>query len=789
VPSLAAVMRKPVSEAMAGVAPALVGALVPVSEEKSGVAHADSTVRKSEKVPAREPTAAPGVSDRAHREQPVQPAREPIAAPRVSDRAHREQPVQPASRQQAAGNPWDGAFARLKSEFKQVEDSRTQWQQRLSSNLNKVEEARLSWQQKLTSDLGRVIIKSNEIAVEVKALRQHLVRLEGGVDTSGMQFAFNKSARSDASGPTSKSARSDASGPIPKSAQSDVSAQTTTAVVSDNCAASASASGANTNTDGLSPRTYSEPNFGSMLDDMQKRHDSYFEEILEYCMRNRESEQNIRETLDDLVKAQKSRLDMSFNRFSLGSNERNRTSIKSLPQQGTDPLVVFAAVDPSLPRDESQHPTAHSSEKKHASHGKERCSISAVYDCRYLEDSDQWRLGLVQKISVALVLLNALVAGLNAEIGLAYARRGEIASPYAHIPDYAFLLAFFLELLARLKIERRQFILGPQRKWNIFDSIVIAVQFFQYFHGMRGVVVLRLLRFIRVLQLARILRTLKGLRPFKLMVSGTVWQPLLGGGLLLICLAYAFALLLSQQVADFIAADGNSEIMDDLLALYGSVPDTMVTLFMAISGGDAWRNLLLPLDSISVWCRLLFLAYVFTTVFGVLQIVAAVYIDGVILFSHVDRDIATAEKRHAELGVFSALRELLHAADTNSNGKLSQQEFLDFIHQKEGKTILAKLGVDAARIATLYELLDFEETGRVDIGQFLNAIPFLSGNPETLHAAMTSHQNRQMSNRIDLLAKRVDENFVRLLGEDEAVTGGCTHGGNLEAEDWTKMLH
>jgi len=751
-------MRKPVSDATAGVAPALVGALVPVSQ---GVARADSTGHRNERVPARQPNPAPD----------------------VSDRAYREQPAQSASRQQDAGNhPWEGAFAILKADFKQVEDARTAWQQRLSFNLNKVEEARLSWQQKLSSDLGRVMNKSNEIAVEVKALRQQVGRLEGGVDTSGMQFAFNKSTRSDASGPISKSARSDASGPIQKSARSDVSAQTTTAAASDRSAASAT--GANTNPDALSPRACLQPSFTSMLDDMQKKNESHFEEILEYCVRNRESEQNMRDSLDDLVKMQKARMEMSFSRLSLSTEERARNSMMRAPsQQGVDPLVVFASVDPSLPQDAPQHPKVPTSEKQHTtSHAKEkRCSISAVYACHHLDsDLDEWRLGVLQKLSFVLVLLNALCAGITAELCLAYARRREVAPSYLQMPDYVFLAAFILELLARIYIERRHFIFGPQRTWNIFDSIVIAVQLFEFAHG-TGVVVLRLLRFFRVLQLARILRTLQGLRPFKLMVSAAVWQPLLWGGLLLACLSYAFALLLSQQVADFIAADANSENTDDLLVLYGSIPDTMVTLFMALSGGDAWRNLLLPLASISVWCRLIFLAYVFAAVFGAVQILAAVYVDGVILCSHVDRDAATAEKRHADLIVSSDLREFLYLADPCNNGTLSQQAFLNFINQQEGKQILEKLGVNAVRIAALYELLDVEDNGSVDVAQFLSGIGFLSGNPMTFHAAMASHQNRQMSTRIDLLAQRVDENFVRLLGEGEAVTGS-------EAEDWTKLL-
>jgi len=56
---------------------------------------------------------------------------------------------------------------------------------------------------------------------------------------------------------------------------------------------------------------------------------------------------------------------------------------------------------------------------------------------------------------------------------------------WGHSADMAFSVLFLLELGLRVTAHGLDFFVGPEQKWNIFDSIVIAVQLFQYFHGMR----------------------------------------------------------------------------------------------------------------------------------------------------------------------------------------------------------------------------------------------------------------------------------------------------------------
>ena len=56
---------------------------------------------------------------------------------------------------------------------------------------------------------------------------------------------------------------------------------------------------------------------------------------------------------------------------------------------------------------------------------------------------------------------------------------------------------------------------------------------------------------------------------------------------------------------------------------FGSLADSMLSLFMSISGGVSWENVVTPLKAVSVAWVFLFLFYVSFTYFAVLNVVTA----------------------------------------------------------------------------------------------------------------------------------------------------------------------
>lgn len=82
-------------------------------------------------------------------------------------------------------------------------------------------------------------------------------------------------------------------------------------------------------------------------------------------------------------------------------------------------------------------------------------------------------------------------------------------------------------------------------------------------------------------------------------------------------------MLLSQVVHDHITDPGASELPEPELAsallYYGSVTNTMLSLFMSIAGGCSWDLVIAPLQHISLVWTLVFLFFISFTYFAVLN--------------------------------------------------------------------------------------------------------------------------------------------------------------------------
>ena len=98
---------------------------------------------------------------------------------------------------------------------------------------------------------------------------------------------------------------------------------------------------------------------------------------------------------------------------------------------------------------------------------------------------------------------------------------------------------------------------------------------------------------------------------------------------LLLLIFYCFGVLLTQIVVDYcrdetiqLTGDANAvPVCGEILSKYWSnIVQSMLTLFMAITGGISWIEALEPLQTISFFAVLFFIFYIIVTVFAVMNV-------------------------------------------------------------------------------------------------------------------------------------------------------------------------
>lgn len=189
---------------------------------------------------------------------------------------------------------------------------------------------------------------------------------------------------------------------------------------------------------------------------------------------------------------------------------------------------------------------------------------------------------------------------------------------------------------------------------------------------------------------------------------------------------------------------------------YGSLSLTLYSLFKAISGGTDWGDLSDPLlvQSDSSWLFALFFAiYVAFAVFCVLNIVTAVFVDHA---NSICQD--EAMKTHKKLAL--ELRKVFLLADKDGDGIMNFIEFEAILGMPQVQHHLRRLDLDVESIGPkqLFDLLDLEDAGEIDVDTFTKGVMKLRGRAKSFDMYRLQGELSMMDDKLHRLVVFLEGN-------------------------------
>lgn len=215
---------------------------------------------------------------------------------------------------------------------------------------------------------------------------------------------------------------------------------------------------------------------------------------------------------------------------------------------------------------------------------REGCAFDFLYSSKF------------QVCSYSIIGVHAIVATALANFEITSST--EDPPPYFLYAEVCFLCFYMLELILRGLVHRLHFFVNGQASWNIFDlflivtsAVDVSVAVFADNDAGANVSFMRVFRFFKI---GKVMRTLKVIHHFKalrliLEMIRNCALSMFWGLLLLLFFLYMTALVFAQGVAGCVQERCLSgEAYDEMMADFGSVQQTMVTLYMAVTGGNDW---------------------------------------------------------------------------------------------------------------------------------------------------------------------------------------------------------
>eukprot|EP00931_Biecheleriopsis_adriatica_P005152 TRINITY_DN10669_c0_g1_i1.p1 TRINITY_DN10669_c0_g1~~TRINITY_DN10669_c0_g1_i1.p1 ORF type:complete len:530 (-),score=73.75 TRINITY_DN10669_c0_g1_i1:97-1686(-) len=376
------------------------------------------------------------------------------------------------------------------------------------------------------------------------------------------------------------------------------------------------------------------------------------------------------------------------------------------------------------------------------------------YERYIVEGSLDVFIGLLVLINVIVIVVQSEANGRIADASLGapvnLSQQQDILQTCDTI-DGIFVLIYVVELLARIIILRKRWLIGRKGiEWfNIFDAVVVCVAavdtyFVNWVTSGEGVSNLIVARIIGVLRLGRTFRLIRVLKLFRqLRVLASTFAASVGAlfwSMVVLAIYMCIgALLLSQSLHGFIVdPEMDADMRVWVNNRYGNARKAFYTMFEVTNSGG-WPGYSRPLiERVSGWYSAFYFMYVSVVIFATLKIITALFLKETLSAAATDERWAVQSQAQAKAEVLQKLRLIFEAADTDGDGGITQKELEVLLEKPVVIDYLHLMEVAVEEASAMFDLLD-DGDGRVTIEEFCSGIFRLKGQARSLDMITVKH--------------------------------------------------
>jgi voltage-gated sodium channel len=306
--------------------------------------------------------------------------------------------------------------------------------------------------------------------------------------------------------------------------------------------------------------------------------------------------------------------------------------------------------------------------------------------------------------------------------------------------DLTFLCIFILELVLRMIGEGCAFFhyRAKMFSWNVFDTVVISLTLLNEINVLGAdASVVRVFRVLRLVYVVRVVRMMRWFLELRMLVDGIMncGKTLLWSALILVVVTYVYAIVCLQVCSEWLSqsAGGPSETAEFLGVNFPSLVHSVYTLFKAVTGGVDWGEVSDPLQNVSTVLVLTFPIFMIVTVFCVLNVITAAFVEAAARKSQEDE--ATALEHIAERKKWiKAISEIFDRHNKDASGSLGWEEFQEVVADWRTRTAFMDIGIDMSfqQAKIMFRLFDWNGDGRIDINEFAQGVHHLRGCARSL---------------------------------------------------------
>jgi hypothetical protein len=332
------------------------------------------------------------------------------------------------------------------------------------------------------------------------------------------------------------------------------------------------------------------------------------------------------------------------------------------------------------------------------------------------------------------------------------------------------------------------------RAWNWFDACVVGLNVVDALldtmmeNIMDNITILRILRVVRITRVLRIIRVMKFFKDLRVMIQAlaSTIKTAFWALLLLLMSMYIFAIALSQIAADYVVLQirSGSPMADDSLLVhyFGSLFKSLFTLFMSVAGGIDWEISFRPLQEVGPLPVAIYLMFIIFASFCLMNIIIGLFCQNAVEAFDKDKEnminAQLDDKRH----YVEALIKMFDSWDKSRDDQITIEDFEKHLTEPRMQALLKTLDIERRDAVALFDLLDTDNSGGLDIDEFIYGCITFRGGAKAVQIEKLAIEHRFVARRVANMSETIDE-ILRLSNMKDNVTAAASHLRPAETPD------
>lgn len=333
---------------------------------------------------------------------------------------------------------------------------------------------------------------------------------------------------------------------------------------------------------------------------------------------------------------------------------------------------------------------------------------------------------------------------------------------WIHVFQIFYTILFTIELAFRVAANGKKYFCSHEWAWAVLDLFIVVSSWwevfveawyaaagddgsFESFGGLTGLKAFRIVRLTRIVKTVRLMRIFRFVLALRTLIHSIIHtlKSLFWALVLLALIVYVFALIFTQAVADHVL-DPMTPALPELdqeasRKYFGSLLETMLSLFMTISDGVSWEKIISVLSSISLVWTSFFIFYVAFTYFAVLNVLTGVFCQSAIESAQNDHATAVQSMIANKEAHLTKVRALFNQLGTDEKSVITYRQFEGKINSDEVREYFETLGLDVWDAWSFFKLLDRDGGGSVEIEEFLKGCLRFRGQARAIDIGQLIH--------------------------------------------------